>query len=207
MAGSFEINDEVVSSYRQPSNLSIEYGKYLRGVNQTISTEELVTVMRGIGADNITADNATPTGYNEYEDYTYYLDGAAISNFAAIQNGDTTDIVLTKTSRWMSEALTKKLLLWLRARNAIEALLYDGPLPNQNVTHVLEKYGSVTLNPSVAFAGYSSTTTGLVYIQDIITDTIAKQKADLVPLQIEQARYAGLLTVLEDPANVPHLEN
>lgn len=62
---SFTLNGEVVSSYRQPTNLSIEYGKYLRGVTQDISTDELVTVMRGIGADNITAASASPTGYNE----------------------------------------------------------------------------------------------------------------------------------------------
>lgn len=62
---SFTLNNEVVSSYRQSTNLSIEYGKYLRGVSQNISTEELVTVMRALGADNITASSATPTGFNE----------------------------------------------------------------------------------------------------------------------------------------------
>lgn len=62
---SFTLNGDVVSAYRQPTNLSIEYGKYLRGVTQDISTEELVTVMRGIGFNNITAASASPTGYNE----------------------------------------------------------------------------------------------------------------------------------------------
>jgi hypothetical protein len=61
----FTLNNQIVSSYRQQTNLSIEYGKYLRGVSQNISTEELVTVMRALGADNITASSATPTGFNE----------------------------------------------------------------------------------------------------------------------------------------------
>jgi hypothetical protein len=55
----------VVSSYRQKSGLSIEYGKYLQDISQSISTEEIVTVIRGLGQDNITASPATPTGYNE----------------------------------------------------------------------------------------------------------------------------------------------
>ena len=203
--GSFEINDEVVSRYRQQTNLSIEYGKYLRGVSQTISTEEVVTVMRGIGADNLTAASATPTGYNEYEDYAYYLDGSFITNFADIQNGTTTDVLLNKTGRWMSERLTKKLLLWLKAREGVEALLYEGPLPNQNITHNLDKFGTITLNPSTAFAGYDSN--GLIYIQDNITDLIAQKQADLVPLKIEKARYEALLSVMEDESNVPHLAN
>jgi hypothetical protein len=62
---SFVLNSNTVSSYRQSTNLSIEYGKYLRGVQQDISTEELVTVIRGLGFDNITAASASPTGYNE----------------------------------------------------------------------------------------------------------------------------------------------
>lgn len=55
----------MVSAYRQTTGLSIEYGKYLESVSQTISTEEIVTVIRGLGEDNITAASATPTGYNE----------------------------------------------------------------------------------------------------------------------------------------------
>jgi hypothetical protein len=58
-------NNVVVSAYRQPTGLSIEYGKYLRDVQQTISSESIVTIIRGIGKDNLTADSATPTGYNE----------------------------------------------------------------------------------------------------------------------------------------------
>jgi len=61
----FVQNNIVVSSYRQPTGLSIEYGKYLRDVQQTISSESIVTIIRGIGKDNLTADSATPTGYNE----------------------------------------------------------------------------------------------------------------------------------------------
>lgn len=97
--GSFVVNDVVVSSYRQPTNLSIEYGKYLKGVQQSISTEELVTVMRGLGANNINAASATPTGYNEWEDYSYYLDGVTITNLAALQNGTSSVVELNKTGR------------------------------------------------------------------------------------------------------------
>lgn len=77
---SFVNNNVVVSSYRQPTGLSIEYGKYLQNVQESISTEDIVTIIRGLGANNITADSATPTGYNEWEDYTYFLDGVFITN-------------------------------------------------------------------------------------------------------------------------------
>jgi hypothetical protein len=55
----------VVSSYRQDTGLSFEYGKFLRSVSQTMSAKDVVTVIRGIGLDNITADSASPTGFNE----------------------------------------------------------------------------------------------------------------------------------------------
>jgi hypothetical protein len=105
----------------------------------------------------------------------------------------------------MSERLTKKLLLWLRARVAVEALLYEGPLPNLSILHRLEKFGSVRLNPSTAFARYNNN--GLIYIQDHITELIAQKQADLVPLKIEKARYDALLSIMEDESNVPHLAN
>jgi hypothetical protein len=61
----FTENGEIVSSYRQPTGLSIEYGKYLKDIQQNISTEDIVTVIRGVGRDNLTAASATPTGFNE----------------------------------------------------------------------------------------------------------------------------------------------
>lgn len=60
-----ENNNQVLAKYKQETGLSIEYGKYLKDVAQSISSEDVVTVMRGLGADNITAASATPTGYNE----------------------------------------------------------------------------------------------------------------------------------------------
>lgn len=55
----------VKSSYRQDTGLSFEYGKFLKSINQTISAKDIVTVMRGLGLDNITAESASVTGYNE----------------------------------------------------------------------------------------------------------------------------------------------
>jgi hypothetical protein len=106
----------------------------------------------------------------------------------------------------MSKRLTEKLLLWIQAREGVERLLYEGPLPNFNITHELEKFGSVTLNPSTAFSNYTSEN-GLVLIQDRILEIIGSEQAKLVPLKIEEARQTTLLDILEDPTSVPHLAN
>jgi hypothetical protein len=106
----------------------------------------------------------------------------------------------------MSKQLTEKLLLWIKAREGVERLLYEGPLPNLNITHELEKFGSVTLNPSVAFGNYTQEN-GLVLIQDRILDVIGSEQEKLVPLKIEEARQKTLLDILEDETSVPHLAN
>jgi hypothetical protein len=62
---SFSENGTIVSSYRQPTQLSIEYGKYLKDIQQSVSTEDIVTVIRGLGRDNLLPNSATPTGFNE----------------------------------------------------------------------------------------------------------------------------------------------
>ena len=106
----------------------------------------------------------------------------------------------------MSQQLTEKLLLWQKARDRVEALLYEGPLPNFNITHTLEKFGSVTLNPGIAFGGYTNEN-GLILIQDAIIDLLEAEQRKFVPLKIEEARQKTMLTILEEPDNVAHLEN
>lgn len=106
----------------------------------------------------------------------------------------------------MSKQLTEKLLLWQKARERVEALLYEGPLPNFNITHTLEKFGSITLNPNNAFGGYTNEN-GLVLIQDAILDLLEVEKRKFVPLKIEEARLKTMATILEEPDNVPHLVN
>ena len=120
-SGTFSEGGAVVSSYRQPTGLSIEYGKYLRTAAQSISTEDLITVIRGLGLDNITASSASPTGYNEYEDYTYYLDGVFITNMGDVLSTPSTTPILSGSSRWMSDSLATKLLMWQQARSIVEA--------------------------------------------------------------------------------------
>jgi hypothetical protein len=106
----------------------------------------------------------------------------------------------------MSKQLTEKLLLWIEARNGVEKLLYEGPLLNAVVEHNLEKIGTVLLNPSVAFANYTEEN-GLILIQDRIMELIGVEEKKLVPLKIEEARQKTMLSILEDPENVPHLQN
>ena len=60
-----QTNQLTVSSYRQNTGLSFEYGKFLKSVNQNINAKDIVTVMRGLGTDNITAAPSSVTGYNE----------------------------------------------------------------------------------------------------------------------------------------------
>lgn len=55
----------LLSSYRQDTGLSFEYGKFLKSISQTINAKDIVTVMRGIGTDNVTAASASVTGFNE----------------------------------------------------------------------------------------------------------------------------------------------
>jgi hypothetical protein len=59
-------NKEItLSSYRQDTGLSFEYGKFLRSITQDINAKDIVTVIRALGTDNITAASASVTGYNE----------------------------------------------------------------------------------------------------------------------------------------------
>ena len=60
-----QTKEVLVSSYRQDTGLSFEYGKFLRSVSQDINAKDIVTVMRGLGTDNITAAPSSLTGYNE----------------------------------------------------------------------------------------------------------------------------------------------
>lgn len=195
--GTFTDGGLTVSKYRQSTGLSLEYGKYLRGVTQTISTEEIVTIMRGIGNNNITAASASPTGYNEYEDYTYYLDGAYLSNTEDLLTQNSITPVLVGTSRWMSDRLTTRLLCWQLARNAVEGILYEN-LPNENYT-----VNGITRNPAVDFNIYTSG--GLILAQDVIVDLIAEKESDKTALQIQVTEQETLLTVLETSDNVGHL--
>jgi hypothetical protein len=157
-AGQITQNNVVVSRYRQETGLSIEYGKYLKDVSQSISSENIVTIIRGLGADNITAATATPTGYNEWEDYTYYLDGAQIANYEDLIARTPIVPQLTKSSRWMSDQLTTKLLLWIKARESVENQLYQ-QMPNGTYTHptvINAETGTVeqevSLNPFETFS-------------------------------------------------------
>jgi hypothetical protein len=106
----------------------------------------------------------------------------------------------------MSKQLTEKLLLWIQARNGIEKQLYEGPLLNGVLSQELEKFGTVLLNPSISFANYSEEK-GLIPIQDAIIDLLEAEQRKLVPLKIEEARQKTMLSILEDPTNVPHLIN
>jgi hypothetical protein len=124
----------VLSRYKQDTGLSLEYGKYLRGVSQSISSDDIVTVIRGLGEDNITAASATPTGFNEWEDYTYYLDGAQIVNYEDLITQSNVQPKLLKSSRWMSNRLTIRLLLWMKARETAEDQLYQR-MPSGDFTH------------------------------------------------------------------------
>lgn len=61
-----EVTKEIVlSSYRQDTGLSFEYGKFLKSVSQEINAKDIVTVIRGLGANNITSAPSSVTGYNE----------------------------------------------------------------------------------------------------------------------------------------------
>jgi hypothetical protein len=108
------------SGYKQTTGLRIEYGKYLKTISQDINSADIVTVMRGIGYNNLSPANVTPTGYNEYENYDYYIDGITISNWDAIYSEAATVPTLSGESRWFSTSTLIKLLLWLRARDYIE---------------------------------------------------------------------------------------
>lgn len=148
----------VLASYKQDTGLSIEYGKYLKDISQSISSENIVTIIRGLGADNITAASATPTGYNEYEDYTYYLDGAQISNYEDLITKNNIVPQLTKSSRWMSDRLATRLLLWMKAREGVENQLYQ-QMPSGNYTQptiINEETGATeqetTFNPYNTFS-------------------------------------------------------
>jgi hypothetical protein len=153
--------------------------------------------MRGIGANNITVASASPTGYNEYEDYTYYLDGVYLSNTEALLGVGSVTPNLVGTSRWMSNQLATKLLCWQLARNAVEGILYD-TLPNVNYT-----VDGITRNPAVDFDHY--TTGGLILAQDEIVDRISEKESDKAVLQIQSTEQQTLLTVLETTNNVGHL--
>lgn len=157
----------------------------------------MVTIMRGLGLDNITAAPASPTGYNEYEDYTYYLDGVYLDNTEDLLGVGTVTPNLVGTSRWMSDRLATRLLCWQLARDAVETILYD-TLPNVNYT-----VDGVTRNPATDFSPYSSG--GLVIVQDTIVDLIATKESDKTALQIELTEQETLLTVLETTDNVGHL--
>jgi len=97
--------------------LTIEQGKYLKTASSSIQTNEIVTVMRGIGSNNITMTGITPSGENEWENYDYYYDGAAITNLSDIITNSSDPINLNKSSRWMSTRLLEKLLLWQHIRD------------------------------------------------------------------------------------------
>jgi len=94
---------------------------------------------------------------------------------------------LSRSSRWMSDDLTRKLLLWQFARASIEDVLYNTiPIAQQN-----------------RLGGY--TDKGIVIAQDEIVERIVTNESKIVPLRVELSKSNTLLTTLEISENVEHL--
>lgn len=194
--------------------MSIEYGKYLQDVSQSISTEEIVTVIRGLGEDNITAASATPTGYNEWEDYTYYLDGAELLNIVDIVQ-QKAEPRLNKSSRWMSDSLTIKLLLWLYAREEVEKTLYQEMPLYANGTEPAYRINGVMLsrNPREYFldnydipeyAGVEPEK-GFISVLDHIENLKILAAEELIPLKVKSSEFGTMLDILTENSSVTHL--
>jgi hypothetical protein len=65
--------------FGENKGLTIKYGAYLKAISKDIDAKKVATVVSGLGKNNLTATLATPTQTNEWEDYSYYLDGYAFN--------------------------------------------------------------------------------------------------------------------------------
>lgn len=103
-----------IEEYGEDKGLTLRYGKYLTDITKEIDGSKVATIVKALGKNNLTLSGATATGLNSYEDYSYYLDDAAIDG------GNN----LISSSRWMSDGLARALLIWLEARDAYDDELY-----------------------------------------------------------------------------------
>lgn len=113
------------------------------------------------------------------------MDGAEIENDIAdiVINND--DIVLTKTSRWMSRSLTEKLLLWIEARKALLKDFYE-------------------TTPGTFFNQYS--TNGLIPAADEIERLLAIKNSEMVALSLAVTKAETTLNVFKDTENKDYVE-
>jgi len=88
------VNAMMPSEYGANRGLSYEYGKYMKDIKQDFNSDNVVNYVQGIDGENVGFADASWSGDNYYEDYSYYLDGAT-------WNGASLD----GTSRWLSTAL------------------------------------------------------------------------------------------------------
>lgn len=111
----FTANFYKVEEYGEDKGLTLKYGKYLSQIEKNIDSSSIATVVRAMGKNNLSLAGATATGENAWEDYSYFLDGAAIDG----SNN------LVSSSRWMSDSLSRALLIWLKERDSYDNELYN----------------------------------------------------------------------------------
>lgn len=93
-----EINIMKLEEFGEDRGLRLEYGKYIKGINQDFTTDNMINYMQGSDADNVGFADVSWTSDNYIEDYSYYLSGA-------YWNGSE----LVGTSKWLSTELATEI--------------------------------------------------------------------------------------------------
>ena len=138
--------------YGQNNGLIFRYGAYLKSLQKEIDASKIITNAIGLGKDNLKISLVNPTGFNYWEDYSYYLDDYYIdpsqTTADLISAGFTVSVSGTKglaitypagtySSRWMNATQAQKLGAWQYTRDYFHKILLG------------------EVNPSGAFASYA----------------------------------------------------
>ena len=138
--------------YGQNNGLIFRYGAYLKSLQKEIDASKIITNAIGLGKDNLTINLVNPTGFNYWEDYSYYLDDYYIdpsqTTADLISAGFTVSVSGTKglaitypagtySSRWMNVTQAQKLGAWQYTRDYFHKILLG------------------EVNPSGAFSSYA----------------------------------------------------
>lgn len=140
--------------FGENKGLIIKYGTYLQSISKDIDATKVYTVVQGLGKDGLTATLVTPTQKNEWEDYSYYLDGYAVNEdnvndvIDSISISGTNVNVTFKSglqSRWMPAADAAKLSKWQITRDFYHAvLLGETSLYNNALTWVFSQLAPIS---------------------------------------------------------------
>lgn len=107
-----EEKSEILATYRENKNLTLEEGKYIKSLEKQTGQENFVTVLDATGKDDINLLGLVPNNRGEIEDYSIFMNGAYLENPFNYLTGKDSELIMVGNPINLNPEFAKKLLLW-----------------------------------------------------------------------------------------------